>query len=118
MISLILVIGLLIFGIKVIAGEASITEKALKFLALMIFGPVLVMVAANHLEWMFIQLPWPSQVLIVLALPVILLVLISAWFPKSKLVKSLRSGLATCIKYPFQLLGQGIRSLIQYIRTP
>lgn len=118
MITLLLVIGLLIFGIKVMTGKASITEKALKFLGLMIFGPVLVMVAGNHLGWLFIQLPLPSQIVIVLVSPFVLLGIISALFPKSKLLKSLRSGLATCIKYPFQLIGQGIRGLINYIRTP
>lgn len=107
MIGGILLLGIAIFGLMVLFGQAD-AKQYYRFLIFLIIAPVLLAIGFNHVVWFWAGLPLWAQILGLLALPFLLSAVLRQLFPKSKWIGEMQAllfqMLIYIITFPVRLL--------------
>lgn len=107
MIGGILLLGIAIFGLLVLFGQAK-PEQIFKLAIILIFAPVLLAIGYNHAIWFWLGLPLWMQIISVLLIPFLVPAILKIIFPGARWLQDLQSIIFQTLIYaatfPFRLL--------------
>lgn len=116
MVGGILLLVIVIFGISLMFGKGKV-ENYFKFLIWLIVTPILISIGFNHFLWFWYDLPFWTQISLILVLPFLVSALLRAMFPKAKWLQVLQTTifqtLIYIVAFPFRLVWRTGRLISQ-----
>jgi hypothetical protein len=121
MISGILLLAIVIFGLQVLFGARK-PENYYKFLIFLIVAPILLAIGANHAIWLWSGLPLWMQVASILLLPFLISALLRVLLPNARWASTLQDILFNTgiylVTFPIRFLWRAARFVLNRERQP
>ncbi len=119
--SSILLLGLVIFGLQVLFGRQD-AGKIYPFMILLIAGPILLSIGLSHSIWFWEGLPFWAQVITIIILPFLVMAVIRRFLPNSALLDRLQGvafdTLVYIVTFPFRFIWRSARLILRRERRP
>lgn len=110
----ILMLGIVVFGLLIIFGQADV-NRFYKLVIFLIAGPILVSIALGHIQWFWEGLPGWGQLVALMTAPFLLAAVLKAFFPRPGLIgqvfQVLFDTVVYAVTFPFRLVWRSGRLL-------